>query len=63
MALPLRLLGAALQLAALHALLLSGAAAAGAAGDTYAVIVSSSRYWHNYRHESNALSVYAEVKR
>lgn len=31
--------------------------------DTWAVIVSSSRFWLNYRHTSNALSIYQEVKR
>lgn len=29
----------------------------------YAVVVSSSRYWFNYRHTANALSVYQLLKR
>lgn len=32
-------------------------------GDTWAVIVSSSRYWLNYRHSANALAVYQAVRR
>lgn len=47
-----------LLLLAQHALL-----AALALADNWAVIVSSSRYWHNYRHEANALSVYSAVRR
>ena len=35
---------------------------AGPPGDTWAVIVQSSRYWFNYRHASNALIVYRELK-
>lgn len=31
--------------------------------DTWAVIVSSSRYWLNYRHSANALGVYQAVRR
>uniref|UniRef100_A0A7S2XL40 GPI-anchor transamidase n=1 Tax=Attheya septentrionalis TaxID=420275 RepID=A0A7S2XL40_9STRA len=31
--------------------------------DNHAVIVSSSRYWFNYRHVSNALSIYDTIKR
>ena len=34
-----------------------------AQGDNWAVIVSSSRFWFNYRHTSNALLVYRAVKR
>ena len=30
---------------------------------TWAVIVSSSRYWFNYRHTSNALSIYGAGQR
>ena len=33
------------------------------AGDTWAVILSSSRYWLNYRHSANALAVYQAVRR
>jgi glycosylphosphatidylinositol transamidase (GPIT) subunit GPI8 len=33
------------------------------AGDTWAVIVGSSRYWLNYRHTSNALGIYQAVRR
>ncbi|GAB4816986.1 hypothetical protein N2152v2_004032 [Parachlorella kessleri] len=43
---------------ALHAFLVWVALA-----DNFAVIVSSSRYWHNYRHAANALSVYTTVRR
>ncbi|GMI10316.1 hypothetical protein TrVE_jg4467 [Triparma verrucosa] len=32
------------------------------AGATHAVIVSTSRYWFNYRHASNALSIYHLLK-
>ncbi|MEW5302246.1 MAG: hypothetical protein WDW36_005048 [Sanguina aurantia] len=32
-------------------------------GNNWAVIVSTSRYWLNYRHTANALAVYATVKR
>ena len=31
--------------------------------DTLAVIVSSSRFWLNYRHTTNAFSVYESIKR
>jgi len=31
-------------------------------GDNWAVIVSTSRYWHNYRHLTNALAVYRIVR-
>eukprot|EP00730_Choanoeca_flexa_P002526 TRINITY_DN11081_c0_g1_i1.p1 TRINITY_DN11081_c0_g1~~TRINITY_DN11081_c0_g1_i1.p1 ORF type:complete len:326 (+),score=53.40 TRINITY_DN11081_c0_g1_i1:538-1515(+) len=31
--------------------------------NTYAVIVSSSKFWYNYRHTANALGVYHAVKR
>ncbi|KAL4425650.1 hypothetical protein ABPG75_009666 [Micractinium tetrahymenae] len=56
-----RLLLAALSLAAVC----SGtpAASGGNATDTWAVIVSSSRYWLNYRHAANALAVYQAVRR
>jgi hypothetical protein len=51
-------------LAVLHALAaLAGGGRAAAAADTWAVIVSSSRFWLNYRHTSNALAVYQAVKR
>ena len=33
------------------------------AGTTSVLIVSTSRFWHNYRHAANALSVYHTVKR
>ena len=55
------LLAAHLLLAVLSAAR-SGAAGSPAA-DTWAVIVSSSRYWLNYRHASNALGVYQAVRR
>lgn len=45
----------------LAALLMLVLAAANA--DNFAVIVGSSKYWYNYRHESNALSIYSAVKR
>ena len=32
-------------------------------GDTFAVIVSSSRYWFNYRHNADALAMYHAVRR
>ena len=32
-------------------------------GNTWAVIVSTSRYWLNYRHAANALAVYRAVRR
>eukprot|EP00002_Diphylleia_rotans_P000419 TRINITY_DN10223_c0_g1_i4.p1 TRINITY_DN10223_c0_g1~~TRINITY_DN10223_c0_g1_i4.p1 ORF type:complete len:181 (+),score=19.33 TRINITY_DN10223_c0_g1_i4:246-788(+) len=31
--------------------------------DNWAVLVSTSRYWFNYRHTSNALSLYQQLKR
>ena len=31
--------------------------------NNWAILVSSSRYWFNYRHFSNTLSVYRSVKR
>ena len=31
--------------------------------DNYAVVVSSSRYWLNYRHAANALGVYQAIRR
>lgn len=31
-------------------------------GETWAVIVSSSRYWFNYRHTANALAVYRSLR-
>eukprot|EP00045_Choanoeca_perplexa_P012656 m.139407 g.139407 ORF g.139407 m.139407 type:complete len:348 (-) comp16088_c0_seq2:423-1466(-) len=31
--------------------------------DTYAVIVSTSKFWYNYRHTANALGIYHAVKR
>lgn len=39
------------------------ATSSGDATDTWAVIVSSSRYWLNYRHTANALAVYQAVRR
>ena len=39
-----------------------GATAGATAGATHAVIVSTSRYWFNYRHASNALSIYHLLK-
>jgi GPI-anchor transamidase subunit K len=45
----------------------ASAAAAAATGhqhkSNYAVVLSSSRYWFNYRHTANALSVYQILKR
>lgn len=53
-----------LQLLALQLVFIAAACTASfAANNTWAVILSSSRYWFNYRHESNALSVYQAVKR
>lgn len=34
-----------------------------AESDTWAVILSSSHYWLNYRHSANALAVYQAVRR
>lgn len=31
--------------------------------DNWAVIVSSSRFWLNYRHTTNALGIYTSIKR
>lgn len=31
--------------------------------DTYAIILSASRYWFNYRHSSNALAIYHSARR
>lgn len=45
------------------ALLVAHVAAAPADSDNWAVIVSSSRYWLNYRHTANALGVYQAVRR
>lgn len=48
------------------ALAAATACAGGSAGnedDTWAVILSSSRYWLNYRHSANALAVYQAVRR
>jgi hypothetical protein len=42
---------------------LTVAVAASFAGSTFAVVVSTSRYWFNYRHTSNALSVYHALRR
>ena len=33
-----------------------------ATADTWAVIMSGSRYWHNYRHSANALTLYHAAK-
>lgn len=60
------LLAARLLLAAFAlAVACSGTLAAGSSKstDTWAVIVSSSRYWLNYRHTANALAVYQAVRR
>ena len=51
------------RLLALLALLAGSAALAQPERDTWAVIVSTSRYWLNYRHTSNALGVYRAIKR
>ena len=42
---------------------LNGCTVLSAASSTHAVIVSSSRYWYNYRHAINALSVYDLIKK
>lgn len=47
--------------ACVHAGIAAGNSSTG--GDTWAVIVSSSRYWLNYRHTANALGVYQSVRR
>jgi len=31
--------------------------------DNYAIILNSSRYWFNYRHQANALALYNELKK
>ena len=31
-------------------------------GDTWAVLVGTSRFWHNYRHTSNVLAVYRALR-
>lgn len=46
----------------------SGSASSGAPGlaphtSTWALLVSTSRYWLNYRHSSNIMSIYRTVKR
>ncbi len=56
---------AALALAAAMACTAAGSSNSNTAsnGDTWAVILSSSRYWLNYRHSANALAVYQAVRR
>ena len=56
---------AALALAAAMACTAAGSSKSNTAsnGDTWAVILSSSRYWLNYRHSANALAVYQAVRR
>lgn len=49
-------------LLALLCVVRNGAAMSGPS-DTWAVIISSSRFWLNYRHSSNALGVYQAVRR
>ena len=44
-------------------LVLHGLLAYVALAENFAVIVSSSRYWHNYRHAANALSVCSTARR
>jgi hypothetical protein len=59
-----RLLGALLAAHLLLAVLsVACSAAGGPSADTWAVVVSSSRYWLNYRHASNALGIYQAVRR
>lgn len=61
-----RLLAACLALRALLLVACTAAAGqppAGRPASNWAVILSSSRYWFNYRHASNALSVYQAVRR
>ena len=41
----------------------AGAASAQRGEGTHALIVCASRFWHNYRHAANALSIYAQVRR
>lgn len=36
---------------------------AGKATNNWAVLVSSSKYWYNYRHAANVLSIYRSIKR
>jgi phosphatidylinositol glycan class K len=54
---------AALALAAAMACTAAGSSGSAHSGDTWAVILSSSRYWLNYRHSANALAVYQAVRR
>ena len=55
-----------IQLAAVVALVAAAAlpqvAHAAAGSNNWAVIISTSRYWHNYRHTANALSMYHILK-
>lgn len=32
-------------------------------GDTWAIVVCTSRFWHNYRHAANAVAVYGNLRR
>ncbi len=34
-----------------------------AIGDAWAIVVCTSRFWHNYRHAANAVSVYGNLRR
>lgn len=54
---------AAVALAGAALLLATPAARAEPEADNWAVIVSSSRYWLNYRHTANALGIYQAVRR
>jgi len=63
MAVP-RSLAAALCFAAVFCLVAVGATASGSGHTSnWAVILSTSRYWFNYRHASDALSFYHVVRR
>lgn len=58
-----RLLPAVVLVCVAALLLATPAACTEAEADNWAVIVSSSRYWLNYRHTANALGVYQAVRR
>ena len=56
----LALFGAGAQMAsASRPTATSAAALAAAAAPNHVIIVSTSKYWFNYRHSTNALAVYA----
>ena len=41
----------------------AGAGAVPPQMSNWAVLVSTSRFWYNYRHEANVLSIYHSVRR